>query len=275
MTQDEEASRCRLLTVIEQYYDAAPRSAARAEPIGPFTLFVQAGGGWPYYARPSLGASEFSGADVMRVRQRQRELGVPQSFEWVAETTPGVRSAAVDSGLTVVDHPLMVLLPDAAHRVPPPAGIELRLVSPEDDLALFNAVARIAFGEPGTAVGAAGESALAAAAQAGHSDQGYLQERLRSGRTATAVALFHGTPVSVGSHQPVNGVSEIVGVGTLPAFRRRGIAAALTSLLVEDAQQRRVETVFLSAGNALVVRIYEQVGFRLLGTASIAEPGTE
>ena len=34
---------------LERYLDAAPRSAARAEPVGPFTLFVGTGP-WPYYA---------------------------------------------------------------------------------------------------------------------------------------------------------------------------------------------------------------------------------
>lgn len=40
---------------IEEYYDAAPRTAARAEDFGALTLFVRDGEGWPYYARPTLG----------------------------------------------------------------------------------------------------------------------------------------------------------------------------------------------------------------------------
>ena len=274
MIQDEGATRSRLLSVIEHYYDAAPRTAARVETIGPFTLFVNEGAGWPYYARPSLGATLFNSEDVARVRDRQRPLGVPEAFEWVAETSPGVRAAAVAAGLVVVDHPLMNLPSAAARRVPPPAGFELRLVTPDDDLARCNAVARIAFGEPGTAVGTAGEAELSRAASGEQTDLSITRERLGSGRTVTAVVLHKGTPVAVGSHQPVGAVSEVVGVGTLPAFRRRGLAAALTSLLVEDAHRRGATTVFLSAGDALVARIYEQVGFQLLGTACIAEPAS-
>src|SRR3954449_9078446 len=75
---------------IEAYYDAAPRSAARAEEIGPFTLFVGQGP-WPYYARPRLGGDDpFTAADVEAVRARQRELGQPESFEWVHEVTPSL-----------------------------------------------------------------------------------------------------------------------------------------------------------------------------------------
>ena len=78
----------------------------------------------------------------------------------------------------------------------------------------------------------------------------------------------------MGSHQPVGSVSEIVGVGTLPVYRRQGIATALTALLVDDARRRGVTTVFLSAGRRHVARVYERVGFRRIGTACIAEPAS-
>jgi predicted GNAT family acetyltransferase len=80
-----------------------------------------------------------------------------------------------------------------------------------------------------------------------------------------------GKPVSVGSFHPLDDVAEIVGVGTLPSYRRRGLGAAVTALLVEEAV-RRVSTVFLSAGDDAVARIYARLGFRALATACIAEP---
>jgi predicted GNAT family acetyltransferase len=66
-------------------------------------------------------------------------------------------------------------------------------------------------------------------------------------------------------------VTEIVGVATLPAARRRGLGAAITAALVADAQQRGVDVIFLSAGSEAVARIYERVGFRRIATACIAE----
>ena len=56
-----------MLADLEGYYDAVPRSAARVEEIGPFTLFVGPGA-WPYYARPRL--DRFTVADVEAVRAR-------------------------------------------------------------------------------------------------------------------------------------------------------------------------------------------------------------
>ena len=89
-----------------------------------------------------------------------------------------------------------------------------------------------------------------------------------------AVALAVGGPVGVGSHQPVGRISEVVGLGTLPAYRRRGIGGALMALLAVGRQGPGVATVFLSAGDADVARVYQRVGFRRAGTACAALPPT-
>jgi GNAT superfamily N-acetyltransferase len=262
-----------LLARIEAYFDSAPRAAARAEDWYPFTLFVHEGEGWPYYARPAIGATRFSGRDVERVRQRQRALRVPEAFEWVAETTPGLATAARDAGLPVERHPLLALDPRARARPPLPAGTTVRLVTLDDDLALVDAVAHVGFGSPGTARGTAGGDALRQAARrrpAGWIE--FIRARIRSGQTTMAIALVDGLPVSTGSHQPVGDVTEVVGVATLPAFRRRGLAGVVIDRLVENALSKGVETVFLSAGDDVIARVYERLGFRRVGTACGAEP---
>jgi predicted GNAT family acetyltransferase len=70
----------------------------------------------------------------------------------------------------------------------------------------------------------------------------------------------------------VGGVSEIVGVATLPAFRRRGLAAVVVDCLIDHALAHGVTTVFLSAGSDDVARVYARLGFRRVGTACTAEP---
>jgi predicted GNAT family acetyltransferase len=70
----------------------------------------------------------------------------------------------------------------------------------------------------------------------------------------------------------VGAVSEIAGVGTLPAARRRGLAAAVTSALVGDALGRGIDVVFLSAADEDVARVYRRLGFEPIATAMIAEP---
>ncbi|MFE0772109.1 GNAT family N-acetyltransferase [Streptomyces sp. NPDC058861] len=256
-----------MLKRIEAYYDAVPRSSARAEEFGPLTLFVREGEGWPFYARPALGhEGEVPVAAVERVRARQRELGVPEAFEWVAETAPGLRAAVEASGLTVREHPLMVL-EGGPLAVPEPGGVTVRVLD-ADDPGLESAVAApyAAFGfppEPGTAGRTAdritaGLTRLAAAFDDG-ADGG------ADGGAAGAVAL------SAGQHQPVGDVSEVVGVGTVPAARRRGLGLAVTAALVADARARGAELVFLSASDGDVARLYGRLGFRTVATALIAE----
>ena len=82
-----------------------------------------------------------------------------------------------------------------------------------------------------------------------------------------AVAEDATGPVATGSHQPVDDVTEVMSVGTLPSARRRGAGAAVTGRLVEDARGRGAELVFLSAADDDVARLYGRLGFRPLGTA--------
>jgi ribosomal protein S18 acetylase RimI-like enzyme len=258
---------------IETYYDGVPRSVARVERIGPFSLFVNPGPGWPYYARPSLGAANFSIDDVQRVRARQRELGAPESFEWVAEVTPALADVVNASGVPVGEHPLMLL--DATQ----PAAVadrsddlQVRLATLDDDLALLNAIAQVGFNNPGSAVGVLDLDAARKVANRDPAELAFRQARLRRGQSIMAVAFVGDQPVGVGSHNPLESVTEIVGVAVLPALRRRGAATALTRLLVADALQRGVQTVFLSANDAGAARIYERIGFQTIATACTAEP---
>ncbi|MFF8379700.1 GNAT family N-acetyltransferase [Streptomyces sp. NPDC015661] len=246
-----------MLTRIETYYDAVPRSSARAEEFGPLTLFVQEGKGWPYYARPALGhAGEVPVAAVEKVRARQRELGVPEAFEWVAETAPGLRAAVEATGLTVHEHPLMVL-EGAPLPVPEPEGFTVRLVG-ADDPALESAVAApsAAFGAPVPPPGTAAR----------------IADRITAGLTRLAAALDGtGNALAAGQHQPVGAVSEVVGVGTVPTARRQGLGLAVTAALVADARAHGTELVFLTASDADVARLYGRLGFRTVATALIAE----
>lgn len=265
-----------LLRRIDAYLDAVPRSVARTEEIGPFTLFVNEGRGWRYYARPRPGETEFSRSDVAEVRSRQRELLQPEELEWVDDLTPAVGDAAEGDGLSVAIRPLMQLARSAFAPAPGPPEAEIRLASPDDDLASIQAVAKLAFEAPGTDVGPLGADAVAEAASAVEGDTVELtRERIAAGLAVVAFATIDATPVAVGTHQPVGGVSEIVGVGSAPAFRRRGLGAAVTSALVADAFERGIETVFLSAGDETIARVYEHVGFRTIGHVGAAAPDLE
>jgi ribosomal protein S18 acetylase RimI-like enzyme len=265
---------------IDAFCDVVPRRRARADAYGPLVLFVPTGPGWPYYARPRRGPrTPVTAADIRAVRARQRELIIPESFEWIEQVAPEMAAAAGEAGLDVHRHPLMVLSaapPDGPPAGEPalPPGVTVRAVPPEDaELDRVWAVPAVAFGHPGTATGKAGvqERDKIAADYDGGTIQ-MLRERLRSGQSVVAAAFGPDGPLAAGSYQAVDGVAEITGVGVLPSARRQGLGAAVTALLARDALDRGVTTVFLSASDDAVARVYARIGFREVGLAMIAEP---
>jgi len=259
---------------IDAFCDAVPRQRARAEAIGSLVLFVPVGPGYPYYARPRASPREpVTKGDVRSARARQRELLIPESFEWVEQAAPEMAAAAAEAGLVVRALPLMVL--DSLRRAPAlPERVSARVLDADDpDLVLAWSVPAVAFGHPGTAIGGAGVTERdKIAADRDPATIQMLRDRLRAGRSVIAAASGPNGPLAAGSHQLADGVAEITGVGVLPASRRRGLGAAVTYALAADALARGASIVFLSASDATVARVYARLGFREIGTAMIAEP---
>ena len=261
------------LTRLDRYLDAVPRASAATEDIGPFTLFISTGT-WPYYARPRPGLERpISTGDIPAVRERQRSLGVPETFEWVVETSPSMSAAARESGLTVEELPLLVLGTPAA-TVRRTEDVIRRVRADEFDLARILAVASVAFANGGTAVGTIGPRERDEKAAADPIVPPRMRERLRAGLTVLYVAEDDEGPIASGGHQPLDGVTEIVGVATLPSARRRGLGTAITAALVDDARASGAGTIFLSAASDDVARVYERLGFVRVGHSGLASaPG--
>ncbi|MEU0072552.1 GNAT family N-acetyltransferase [Streptomyces sp. NPDC006332] len=258
---------------IEQYYATVPLLFAEAEDFGPLRLFVRRKPGTPYYGGPghaqptAEGASAVTAADIARARARQRELGVPEAFEWLAEIAPGLRARIEAADLPVSERPLMVI--DPHHPVthnPVPDGVKLHVLT-ADDPALPAALAlpRLAFAEQGTAVGSAGHKELSVVADELTKDGTVTSIRptIRAGHKTIIAALApDGTPLATGHYHPAHGTTEIGGIGTLPTARRQGLAAAITTALVNHARDHGVSTIFLAYAEDTVARMYARLGFR-------------
>jgi len=206
---------------------------------------------------------------VRSALEHQRELGLPETFEWVHETTPSLLDAARAAGLEVLEAPLMVLDRSTWRAAEAPSGMTVRALGPDDEaLAAAGAVATVGFGRPGTAAGPEGRAERDAVAVT-DSALDFKRNRLRRRFTVTVVAENEIGPVAVGSHQPVDDVTEVVGVATLPTVRRQGLGAAVTGALVDDALEHGAAIVFLSAGSEAIARVYGRLGFKRAGTACI------
>ncbi|GGV22417.1 hypothetical protein GCM10010260_73410 [Streptomyces filipinensis] len=260
---------------IERYYATVPLLFAEAEDFGPLRLFVRKEPGTPYYGGPShaqpiaQGASAVTAADIACVRARQRELGVPEAFEWLAEAAPGMRVLVEGSGLPVLERPLMDIDRPVA-PAPLPDGVKLRVMTADDPaLPAVLALPRLAFGQQDTALGPAGPAeSLSVAAEL--SEDGTVESvrpTLRAGhKTLIAAVAADGTPLAAGHYHPAAGATEIGGIGTLPVARRQGLAPAVTAALVEHAREHGVSTVFLAYAQDAVARIYARLGFSPAGT---------
>lgn len=264
-----------ILSRVDDYLHAAPLSGATGQQVGPFTLF-RSTTIWPYYARPIPGSgATIEPGDVEKVRSRNDELGLPFSLEWVVDTCPSLGPAAAAAGLEVREHPLLVL--DRADFKPVTAAVECAILpSVESVLREARAVASVGFGTPGTAIGDGGTEARDAnLAEISDETAAALLERAQAGISITAGAYDHRGMLASGSHQPVGDATEIVGVATLPAMRRQGLAAAVTSCLAEHAFANGIDLVLLSADSDAVAAVYERVGFHRIGSVGAAEPAPE
>jgi ribosomal protein S18 acetylase RimI-like enzyme len=266
--------RADLLTRIDAYYDTAPRATARPEEHGSLVLFV-AERGWPFYARPRLVRDTEPTADEIReVLARQSELKVPLALEWVHDTAPLMADSARAAGMTVHECPMLVL--ESLLESRDPDGL-VRLVDADDPaVGPVQAAIRVAFATPGTAIARAGVAERdAAASSSGAANRvDFTVDGLREGLTVLVGAFVDDSgAVGGGSHNPRGQVSEMVGVGVLPAFRRRGLAGAVAHLLARQALDNGVTTVFCGAESVDVARVYEGVGFRRIGTTCTAGIG--
>jgi ribosomal protein S18 acetylase RimI-like enzyme len=91
-------------------------------------------------------------------------------------------------------------------------------------------------------------------------DAGGLLVLARDAATGEAAGGGQCTP-------PLEGASELAGIGVRPAYRRRGIAAAMTAWLAERMDARGANLVYLTAAGEDEARIYARVGFERVGEA--------
>ena len=258
------------LETLEVHYDTSPRAGADTVEVGPFTVFLpRPGSPFPYYARPRLGLTgPVTAAQVAEVIRFQDEAGVPRALEWVTETTPGLLEAAREAGFTVALCPLLVLDPEVPVRPRTDRGVELLTGTDERLADVLDAVSAGFAGVEREVPG--GEGPAGAPDNPASRDVSRERRRMADGLLGVAGAFLDGVAVGGGQHLPRGEATELVGIAVVPSARRRGLGAALAETLAADARARGLRTIFLSAQDEIVARVYRRVGFQPVGTAAIA-----
>ncbi len=94
-----------------------------------------------------------------------------------------------------------------------------------------------------------------------------LRETLRIGEETSVLGTIDGRPAAVGRWiAQADGLGEIVGIVTLPEFRRRGAAATIVSALLRGVFASGRDTAWLNADNEQARSVYAKLGFRSIAS---------
>jgi ribosomal protein S18 acetylase RimI-like enzyme len=237
--------------VINAYLAKAAQIGRASEIVGPFTASVDPDSNSPFrnYAIPIEGATP-QGYDVANLIQWFSERSRKPRLEYVSDAAPAVEPALLNAGFEVEGRlPLMTLRRGKSKHRSGIDGFELLCVTEEEALRSVAEAQNEAYG-----AGEVSEADVARLCRNVH----------RGGIVVAARELSSGRFVGAGLYTPPqDGVTEIAAIGTIPAYRRQGIAAAITAQLVESALSRNIELPFLMAAHSAEQGIYERIGFEV------------
>ncbi|MFJ8072618.1 GNAT family N-acetyltransferase [Streptomyces sp. NPDC096176] len=222
--------------------------------VGPFTVRYNAD--WPIppvnYAVPDPGASPTTD-DIKALIEVFRERDRLPRLEFLPSCSPDVEPALREAGFTVERRaPLLACTPEALVPPSPAPGITFTVLSDEAGYRAAAGVQHDAYGMEGEPTeGQIG--GLRGVAEGG-------------GVAALGTDETDGIPVAAGSCSiPIDGLSELTGLGVAASHRRRGIGAALSAYLTAQAFGLGCRTVWLEPGDSDIERIYAGIGYRRAG----------
>jgi ribosomal protein S18 acetylase RimI-like enzyme len=256
---------------IQQHARARALGSADHVRTGPFVLRHDRGWDNPAanYAIPDDGAAptaEDVAALVGAFRERER---LPR-LEYLPSCAPLVEPALLAAGFTVENRATVMACAAGALRAPDaPSGVVLREPADEAEFLAAALVQHLGYG--GSADDADADAAKGGAAR--------LHATADGGGFVALAADERGTVAGIGiCTAPLDGLSELAGLAVAPAFRRRGVAAALAAHLTATALAGGCETVWLEPGDPDIQRIYARIGYRVVDeklniSLTLADPG--
>ncbi len=248
--------------IVVERIQAQLRYSARMnyEPVAapPFTLFFNPDDDSPYanYAIPDAPVGGDLREPLATLRTTFAAWQRRPRFEFIEAYAPALPAALHANGF-VAEPPTYVMMctPTTFRPAPEVPGLTLALLpadTPLPELQELLSVLRQAFGGSPSAQVTEAEAA---------------QHRQRYAGLQTFVARLDGRIVAAGSlTQPYAGLTELAGVGTLAAYRGRGVAAAVCAMAVTTAFAEGSDLVFLTAGDERAGRVYGRVGFQPAGS---------
>jgi ribosomal protein S18 acetylase RimI-like enzyme len=241
-------------SVVQSFAVANLRRRPEVVETGGFVVGFDPSTTSPYinYATPLPGARPTE-ADVAALVAAFRERGLKPRLEFAPDTAPEVQPALLAAGFTVEEtHEYLVCTPETLTLPQDVNGPTVEIPSLEEEFASIDGALAEAF------------SGAFEFSQAG-------VDRLRRTQSNGGAVRFVRAPDGscaggASCSAPAVGTSELSGVGTRPAFRRQGIAGAVTAALAEAMFAQGAESVWLEYSGDGSRRVYESVGFQPQGT---------
>jgi GNAT superfamily N-acetyltransferase len=233
---------------LQAYLRATAGGFYEAVSVPPFTCFFHPRDRLRYfnYAIPDEPAGDLHEAlELLRAAFRERDR-LPR-FEYVEGFAPELPAALDGAGFELELRAPLMTVPTAEVAEPAlPAGLEI--VQASTDVRAYLTVGRRAFG--------AGDEPEA-------SDEEVEERQARQGAGTALLGLLHGEPVAVSAATPpLDGLTEVAGVGVLERARGRGLGGAMTAAAARDAGTKGAELAFLAPGSEAAQSVYLRVGFR-------------
>jgi RimJ/RimL family protein N-acetyltransferase len=221
---------------------------------GGFVVGVMPGTDSPYlnYATPLPGA-EPTARDVASLIGVFLERGLLPRLEFAPQAAPAVEPALRAAGFgTEAVHEYLVCTPDTLVLPAATGSPHPQTPVTDEEFAELDAALAEAFGGlfPASKEGA---------------------DRLRATERKGGAVRFVRDPRAgvlggASCSAPAEDTAELSGVGTRPAFRGRGVAAAVTAAVAEAMFGRGAGSVWLEYSGEGSRRVYERAGFRPQGT---------
>jgi GNAT superfamily N-acetyltransferase len=244
-----------MLSAIQAYLRKAASLDRIVEHIGPFlaTVSPDTENLYANYAIPDDGATP-TPADVEALIAFYESHNRTPRLEYSAQLAPAVEAALVAGGFRVeMFSPLMVYPPGHISETPIPAGFELLIPQSEEELQGMSDAQAEAYG--GTSAPLSHDAV--------EKQRKFLND---GGLSVYAREVETGEPAGGGVCTiPFDHTTELAGIGVRPAFRRRGIAGAMTAWLAQKANAAGTNNVFLMAAGEAEARIYARTGFEQIG----------
>jgi GNAT superfamily N-acetyltransferase len=273
---------------LAQLFDELLNAQWQPERVGPFGIWKSVAP-WPHPIRP-LAGTNVTAADLDALAARLAELGMNPNIEWVLDEHPELEGLLLERGAEIVRTPALAYDETTSIEAPQlPSGYRVYKQQADDparDLLAGRTVGDLSFGNAGLAVGSVGASERDAQIAEGlESDAGraYVDySRLRLVSDDFDMLVIADADGIVARAAVLSGAagSELAGVATLPAYRRQGLAAAITHAAIASVSSAGKLPLALTAADEDVARIYERLGFIRVATAgesqlpAVSEPSS-